>query len=80
MKKKNRIRKNAKFVSLKNLVLEFIYGVDDEMEHGDYHVPDCVPYKYEDEEGSYYENHNRIINKVTNTRQKIAKLIGKDFI
>ena len=50
---------NSDTRELISLIEDYLYKLDEEMEHGCYGVPDCVPYQYEDED-DYYGEHERI--------------------
>ena len=58
------------------LVEKYMNLIDEEMEHGDYHAPDLIPYEHEDDE-DYYGDHDKIVNDVEKCRSKITEVIEK---
>jgi len=71
-----KIEKSKTADKLVKLVEETLAGINEEMEHGHYGTPDAPPFDYDEEElGDYYDNHEKIVDKVVGLRIKLEKFI-----
>lgn len=65
---------NSDTRELISLIEDYLYKLDEEMEHGCYGAPVSVPYQYEDED-DYYGEHERITYSVVESRNKLEDKI-----
>jgi len=71
-----KIEKSKTADKLVKLIEETLAGIDEEMEHGHYGVPECPPFDYDEEElGDYYENHEKIVDRNVCLHDKLRKFI-----